>query len=121
VARHNADDEDLSILHGGAAGSPSSSGSPSEVESQRAESNTMHLEEVDPVAAVTKRLGPLVLSVVGAFPDQDLPFYLRQIPVENDRALTPLVFKQLRLEGRLNRFRAEGTTGAFVWRVPPSS
>lgn len=109
VRLHNAEEEDLSVLNNHLekpSVSPSSSAAFS-----------VDAVQADPVAAITQRLGPLVLSLVGAFPQKDLPYYLRQFHDEQDRALAPVVFKQLRLEGKLARSREVGSTGTFVWSL----
>jgi hypothetical protein len=130
VQRHNDDDVDLSVLSH-APPPPPPQASPASVDSSPPAGDTsLAPTDVnsassaplpdDPVEAIAIRLGPLILSIVGAFPGKDLPFYLRQITDEQDRSLAPVVFKQLRLSGKLLRARAEGHVGAFVWHVVPS-
>lgn len=123
VQRHNDDDVDLSVLSTDVAqggGTPSSSELVPVSTPPSAPSSPLTAPE-DPVVAITNRLGPLVLSLVAAYPDKDLPFYLRQIPDEQDKSLAPVVFKQLRLDGKLSRARAESVVGAFVWRHVPGA
>ncbi|CUG84877.1 Hypothetical protein, putative [Bodo saltans] len=127
VQRHNDDDVDLSVLSHAPPPEPAT-------QQQSSDDSTVALVRTDdlfasgsaplpddPVEAITLRLGPLIRSIVAAFPDKDLPFYLRQITDEQDKALAPVVFKQLRLTGMLSRSRSEGQVGAFVWRVVPGS
>lgn len=113
VSRHCDDDVDLSVLQQSAPQEVSTT--VSEQQENAAVSDTSPApQNVDD--EVLSRLTPIVLSLVAAHPSHDLPFYLAKLLSDEDRRLAPLVFRQLRLDGKLLRERASKRE-AFVWKV----
>jgi hypothetical protein len=115
VTRHNPEDEDLSVLRQApisvTRGLPSASASlPSESSASFASGSL--------VDKIIESLQPVVLGLVAQNPDRDIHFYIRLLP-EEQRPVGALVFKRLRQSHQLERF--EAASGAFRWRVAPSS
>lgn len=102
VARHNPDDEDLSVLKNAA---DSDAASPRHTPAAP-------LTGVDAGEVDILRVEALVLHLVQKEPRRDIQYYIGLLPFEM-RMNAPLTFKRLRESGLLTR---EATPlGTFVW------